>query len=268
MEKNNVKEKNISNMPSCASYEVLEKLCSYMKSCVCKIKMSNEGQATGFFCIPFGLEETLKVLITNNYILTENDITPGKTIRFSTDDDKYFYEILIDESRLVYINHDYDISIIQLKEKDNLDKISFFEIDEQIFENNSRDKFRNKEIYLLHYPKGQKINYSSGFIKQIIEDKDEINHSCNTDIGSSGGPIINTKNFKVIGIHKGASNKGNYNIGTFLQKTLEDFKEKNNKGCMENKNSKREVNKENTYNKKDFEIYMTKHSDIIPKKHH
>ena len=41
---------------------------------------------------------------------------------------------------------------------------------------------RNKEIYLLHYPKGQKMHYSSGFLKQITEDKDEIIHSCKIEL--------------------------------------------------------------------------------------
>ena len=50
------------------------------------------------------------------------------------------------------------------------------------------------------------MNYSSGFM-QIYEDKDEIKHSCNSDSGSSGGPMINSLNYKVIGIHKGAVKK-------------------------------------------------------------
>ena len=144
MERNYVEEKK-TNMPSSIPCEVLKKLVSYMISYICKIKISDGGQGTGFFCkIPFGWEETLKVLITNNHVLNQNDITPGKIIKFSTDDDNNFYQILIDESRLVYTNYDYDITIIQLKEIDNLDKISFFDIDEQIFENNSNEIFKNK----------------------------------------------------------------------------------------------------------------------------
>ena len=50
---------------------------------------------------------------------------------------------------MVYTNYEYDVTIIQLKEKDNLDKILFFDIDEQIFEDNYRERYRNKEIYLL-----------------------------------------------------------------------------------------------------------------------
>ena len=119
MERNCVKEKYISNMPSYVSCEVLQNLVSYMKSNICKIKMSDERQGTGFFCkILNGIMQKLKVLITNNHVLKNNDITPGNIIKLSIYDNNNFYQILIDETRLVYTNYDYDITIIQLKEKD------------------------------------------------------------------------------------------------------------------------------------------------------
>ncbi len=65
MEGNYVEEKQISNMPSYVSCEVLQKLVSYMKSKICKITMSDEGPGTGFFCkLPNLGKETLKALIT------------------------------------------------------------------------------------------------------------------------------------------------------------------------------------------------------------
>ena len=77
MERNYIEEKNISTMPSAIPYEILEKLVFYMKTNLCKIQMSEEGQGTGFFCtIPYNWEETIRVLITNNHVLKENDILP------------------------------------------------------------------------------------------------------------------------------------------------------------------------------------------------
>ena len=101
------------------------------------------------------LEESIRVLITNNHVLNENVLLPRNIINFSTNDDNNFDQILIDESRLIYTNYDYDITIIQLKEEDNIDNISFFDIYEQIFEINL-EQYKNKEIYLLYYPKGKK----------------------------------------------------------------------------------------------------------------
>ena len=137
MQRNYIEEDYIPGSPSPISYEVMQKLGSYLISYICKIRTSKEGQGTGFFCkITCGGEKIIKVLITNNHVLNKEDIIPGKIINFSTNDDKNNYKIIIDESRIVYTNYEYDVTIIQLKEKDNLDKILFFDIDEQIFEDN------------------------------------------------------------------------------------------------------------------------------------
>ena len=56
----------------------------------------------------------------------------------------------------------------------------------------------------------------------------DIKHSCSTNNGSSGSPILNLKNNKVIGIHKQGSKIFNFNIGTLLNYPLNDFI-KNNK---------------------------------------
>ena len=54
MERNYIEEKYISTVPSSMSCEILQKLCSYMITNLCKIKMSKEGNGTGFFCtIPY-----------------------------------------------------------------------------------------------------------------------------------------------------------------------------------------------------------------------
>lgn len=171
----------------------------------------------------------------------------------------------MDESRIRYTNNYYDITIIQIKREDKLDKIRFFDIDEEIFKSNYGE-YKNKEIYLLYYPQGEKMNFSQGFIDGISEDKDEICHKCNTKSGSSGGPIIN-KNYKVIGVHKGAL-KEFKNVGTFLKKPLEDFKDKDNKMLMEIKDSKSdEIKKSTILFEKDSKINLNNNgknlNDII-----
>ena len=52
-------------------------------------------------------------------------------------------------------------------------------------------------------------------------------HTCSTENGPSGSPILNLSNNKVIGIHKQSSKNFNYNIGTCLKFPLNDFFEKN-----------------------------------------
>ena len=87
--------------------------------------------------------------------------------------------------------------------------------------------FSEKTIYLLHYPKGKNASYSVGIIKEI-NDKKTIIHLCETEKGSSGGPIINLINYKVIGIHIGGNLIHNFNHGTFLKEPIDLFNQKFN----------------------------------------
>ena len=72
------------------------------------------------------------------------------------------------------------------------------------------------------------MEYSMGLIKNIDKDNYTISYLCDSNSGSSGGPIINSTYFQVIGIHKeGAKEAKNYNLGTFLKEPLEQFNGKN-----------------------------------------
>ena len=249
-----IKEKELSNVPKSVRVEVLENLPPKMKTHICKIKCSEGGFGTGFFCnIPYKWQLTLKVLITSNHVLKEKDLLDNKIIKFSINSEKKQYNILIDESRKIYSNEKYDITIIELKEKDKIDENFFFDIDNDIFNKNSKEIFIKKDIILLHYPKGE-MECSIGIIKYICEDNYTIQHLCSTNYGSSGGTIINSINFKVIGVHRGTAKlkKFNYNLGTFLKEPIKQFKEQIKKGiiknfCKENINisSKKNANKNN-----------------------
>ena len=138
------------------------------------------------------------------------------------------YNILIDNTRKTYTNYNYDVTIIEIKEDDKIDEKSFFFLDDQIFQEDSAKLFRNRQIFLLHYPKGIKMEISAGVIQNITEDEEKktIYHLCDTSGGSSGSPIINKGTFQVIGIHKGAPTRAqNYNLGTLLKEPIEKFSE-------------------------------------------
>ena len=100
----------------------------------------------------------------------------------------------------------------------------------EINENKFVDIYVDKSIYILHYEIGGEIKYSPGTI--LKNDYDKIMYSCSTKPGSSGGPVIDASNFKVIGVHKGYKSilKLNFgilikvpNVKEFYQK--DDFKE-------------------------------------------
>ena len=230
-----IPEKGLENMPKSIPCDALEIIISKLKTNVCKIECNDGGWGTGFFCnIPIGWKNIIKVLMTNNHVLKNNDIIIGKKIKFSINNDKKYYVIEIDKSRKIYTNEEYDITIIELKENDNIDKNSFFDIDNIIFNENSNEIFKNKQIYLLHYPKGKQMEYSVGLIKNI--NNYTIEHLCDTNYGSSGSPIINSINFQIIGIHKGAGLENN-NIGTFLKIPIIKFSEQILKNIKINNNN-------------------------------
>ena len=161
-------EKQLDGHPKSVSVEALKKVIEILEKCICKIKISN-GCGTGFFSnIYLDDWESLRVLITNNHVLNQDDIKPGNKIKFSLNNEKEFFEIEIDEDRKTYTSLKYDVTIIEIKQKDNLKKDSFLEIDNDIYKD--INLFRNKSIYFLHYPNGKEMKYAQGVIKCIYED--------------------------------------------------------------------------------------------------
>ena len=73
---------------------------------------------------------------------------------------------------------------------------------------------------------GEEACVSYGILYRI--NKYNIIHICSTDNGSSGSPILNLKNNKVIGIHKGTPDyTKNFNYGTLLKYPLNGFIKQN-----------------------------------------
>ena len=114
-------------------------------------------------------------------------------------------QIFIDELRIIITNEEYDFTIIEIKDNDGIELNSFLEIDDQIYEEKINSIYKDQQVYLLHYPNGTEIKKSEELIKSIDEKDYEIEHFCDSSSGSSGGPLINAKNYKVMGYHKGTS---------------------------------------------------------------
>jgi hypothetical protein len=194
---------------------------------ICKINCTGGGTGTGFFCnLIIDGWNSLRVLFTNNHVLNKDDIKPGKQISFSINNGKQNYKIEIDKERKVYTSKIYDVTIIEMRMEDKINLDSFFEVDNNIYDPSYN--FKDKPIIILHYPKGDELSLSQGTIKNIGDDENyfEIYHLCSTDHGSSGCPLINIKDYKVLGIHKGASLKFNFNCGTLLKDPIIEFKDK------------------------------------------
>ena len=179
--------------------ENMKDLLEKMKRQICKIEFSDGEYGTGFFCnikhYPKNIFKLIKVLIITNYIPGKNDISIGKKIKFSINDENWKYEFLIDESRKIYTNQKYNITIIEIKDKDKFKEISFFDIDNKIFENKTKfyDIFKNQTIYLFHYSDGI-VNFSNGLISSIFEDTSDFLYEVDYSV-PPGSPAINSYNF-------------------------------------------------------------------------
>jgi len=206
-----------------------------MKNCVCKIHIEGK-KGTGFFIkIPYN-EKKLRLLITNNHVLDEKDLIIDNVINISLNNEKEFKEIKIDSKRKKYTNEKLDVTIIEIKDEDNIN--NFLSLDNKIMNadiNNYNNIYKNESIYILNYINGKEIYTSYGILRNIEENK--IIHKCNTDTGSSGSPIILLKNNKVIGVHYAGSKYNiNFNFGTLLKQPLEEYinlyKDNNNKNYI------------------------------------
>ena len=223
------KESILSGYPHIISYDCHQKISEQMTKNICKIKIGGE-QGTGFFCkIPFpDLNNMLPVLITNNHIINSNLLYKNNT-KISMKTKEHSSEIIINlNNRKKYTDEKYDITIIELKEKDNIK--NFLDLDEKIIYNiinnsNENDEYIDETVYIIQYPEGQ-LSVSYGVIETIFVDKRfNFSHKCCTRGGSSGSPILNLKN-KIIGIHKKSySNK--YNKGTFINYPIKEFIQQN-----------------------------------------
>ena len=193
---------------------------------ICKI--NGKAIGTGFFCkIPYEYE-LIPVLITNYHVIDDNFLKENNKLKIYVNDD---YKIINTNKNVNIYSSDsekYDIMIIKINDEDEIK--DYLELDENIFKKNSENFYKDEPIYILHYPNGDKASVSYGTGIETISEYD-IKHLCNTESGSSGGPILSLLTNKIIGLHKGCIHKkggeNQFNIGTFLKFPLNELNKKN-----------------------------------------
>jgi len=150
-----------------------------------------------------------KCLLTNNNILNENDIKINKEI--SIEYNNKIKRIEIAKNRKVYTNKELDYTCIKIFDKDNIEK--YFKIDADLIEY-SIDKYKNKEIFILQYRKGNELSFSNGI---ILESKDIIlRNSDNSIIGLNYGSDKYNKVNLLTNIISIFNNIKNYNNNNYL----------------------------------------------------
>jgi V8-like Glu-specific endopeptidase len=206
----NIKKNKIFNAIDKMNIKIMQ-----MKKSICIIETENNG-GTGFLCLIEGSDKNLSIpaLFTCHHVLNKTN--------FRTEIKLIFYDkektIKLDESRIIFSDRIMDITCIKLK-KNEYDINDYLRIDEDIFNKNEINRFfffKNKQIYIISFPYGNQ-SITEGRILNL-KDNNSFYHNCSTDNGSSGAPILNSDNMKVIGIHVGIMK--NYNLGTIIPKII------------------------------------------------
>ena len=218
-------EKVLEDYPHIVTLEKSLEINRQIQKCICKIYINEGGNGTGFFCFLTDpkSKNRIPVMITNNHIIGKNDLNNNNKIKISFNNDKTFNDIELDSNRKKYTNPDLDVTIIEIKNKDNIQKDSFLEIDDRILINDSEKLFISKTVYIIQYPQDLGASVSYGLINTIDSNNNEILHFCSTRKGSSGSPIMNLETNKIIGVHKGFSESYNFNKGEFLKIPINEF---------------------------------------------
>ena len=239
MEEN--KESLLTDYPNVIQYECTKKIIEQMEKEICRI-IIGKNKGTGFFCkIPFPNQNNmLPVFITNNHIINKDLLNKKDTkITLYIKEEENEKELILNK-RMKYTNEEYDITIIEIKEEDNIN--NYLELDDIIindvlYNKNKNIEYINETIYIIQYPEN-KLSVSYGILDKIYEDKKyNFNHKCNTKEGSSGSPILNLNN-KLIGVHKVGTQK--YKKGAFLNYAIKEFIRLNNNNNINN-NNKNEI---------------------------
>ena len=192
-------------------------IMNQLMNCIYKIKINGRFE-TGFFCkIPFR-KEAMKALMINYHVLNEKYLKENKILNLTLNNDKENLIIDLRIAREIYFNKAFDMTLIELKEKEKINE--YLELDDNLFLDNAKRKYKDKSIYILHYPEGKEAKVSYG---KLLDNIGQFNiiHNCITDIGSTGAPIINLTSNKLIGIHY--KNTNNYNVGTLLEFPLKNL---------------------------------------------
>ena len=260
-----IKESLLEGYSIPVSYDSTKKIINQMEKNICKVRIGSE-KGTGFFCeIPFPDENNvLPVLITNNHVINEEALNKNNQLIYLDIKCEENIKTLNLNNRIKYTNKDYDITIIELKENDEIN--DYLTLDGGIINDIVNNINRNKDyldttVYIIQYPEGQ-LSVSYGILKTILEDKKyTFKHQCSTKNGSSGSPILNLEN-KVIGIHKEGCER--FNRGSFLNYPIKEFiklkyygnnninKNESLNTSIETNNTdlpSKEINKEIIYNK-------------------
>ena len=213
------------------------KIVNKLLKSICKIIIKTKediGFGTGFF---LNYSDDLKYLLTNYHII--NPSLEDENIEIEIYNQKKMKLEFKNRIRK-YMEQPKDISIIEIKESDEIYKdIEFLDYDLN-YEKKGYIIYKGADIFSIEHPYGEDASCASG---RVVEINDfEFDHNISTDNGSSGCPILllnNNINFiRVIGIHKNGDYSKKLNGGTFIAEIFNEDLNLENKLKKNNENIK------------------------------
>ena len=197
-----------------------------------KIELSNDkGLASGFFLQLKRNNKNFYCLMTNAHVVNEDMIKNKEKIKIKYDIEEKELNLELNEEERIIINcyegFGYDISIIEIIPKDEIKDKTYF------LEPNTADcdDFIEKEIQIIQFPDGKRLSLSKAKITGKLKTYDYMFfHEASTEKGSSGSPIVLKNDDRVLGIHKGAIEGKEKNIGIFIKTIIESLKEYKKEG--------------------------------------
>ena len=166
--------------------------------------------------------EPIPVLITCNHIIDKDFLLENEILYISIN--KKTFKLSLDKIKY-YTNKIEDITILEIKkdESNNENIINdFLELNYELL-NNSIKKVQPTSLYIIHYPDSSPYEAVVSYGILIRKNEYHFEHNCSTQIGSSGSPLLDITNNRVIGIHTGTNKYSNCNSGIFLKGSINNF---------------------------------------------
>ena len=188
-------------------------------------------RATGFFLKIKIKDRELNSLITNDHVISQDDVNLMKKIYiyYDSKEKEITKQIILNSSeRFIRCFPDpKDITVIEIKNYDYIPDYKFLIPDSDYKVGyNSYYIYYLEKFFLAGYPAVDCIrdgerHITSGRINKIYYNLIEFEHTLDTKSGSSGSPICLLKNGKVIGVNKAHLENSPYgnlsiNVGTFI----------------------------------------------------
>ena len=203
------------------------KIANKVTKAICKIGIEINGginHGTGFF---LDYSDSKKYLITCYHVI--NPSLENNKIQLEIHNHKIF-QLKFHNRFTKYIEPPEDISIIEIKESDEIYKEVEYLYCDKNYIGIGYSIYKDADIFSVEHPGGEDESCASGKIKDLYDN--EFEHDISTEGGSSGSPVLLLNNninlVRVIGIHKQGGDRGEIkiNYGIFIGEILN--KELNN----------------------------------------